>query len=86
MWVQATNLDTGAVTKQKLKVSSGKYNWSFSGISAGRFRLIASTDLNNDGVLCDAGEACADYPGNGQLLQVGSDLSGLDFSVAPILP
>jgi serine protease len=86
MWVQATNLDTGAVTKQKLKVSSGKYNWSFSGISAGRLRLIASTDLNNDGVLCDAGEACADYPGNGQLLQVGSDLSGLDFSVAPILP
>ena len=40
---------------------------------------------DNDGNYYEAGEACGDYPGTGQILVIDRNLSGLDFSMAPTL-
>jgi serine protease len=34
-------------------------------VSPGRYFLVAGTDLDNDGVICQPGEACAEYPVSG---------------------
>ncbi|WP_018606519.1 S8 family serine peptidase [Uliginosibacterium gangwonense] len=85
VWVRATNLETTTTYMQRLDVSGGRYSWNLSGMRGGTYVLNASTDLNNDGMFCNAGEACGDYPGNGQTFQIGSNLTGLDFSMAPTL-
>ncbi|HFC53491.1 MAG TPA: peptidase S8, partial [Gammaproteobacteria bacterium] len=40
----------------------GKYTFRFSGIAEGEYLLVAGTDLDNDGDICDPGEACGGYP------------------------
>lgn len=55
-------------TDKYLRVASGDLNlnaenveWGFSGVPQGDYHLIFSTDINNDGVLCDFGELCDYY-------------------------
>jgi serine protease len=86
VWVQATNASTGTLlARQRFNVTSGNYLWSLSGIPAGNVNLIASTDLDNDQIFCELGEACGDYPGNAQVLLVSGNMSGLNFSITPTL-
>ena len=86
IWVQASNASTGAVlARQRFNVSAGRYVWSLSGIPAGSISLIASTDLDNDHIYCEQGEACGDYPGSAQSLAVSGNMSGLNFSITPTL-
>jgi len=55
---------------------NGRYSFSFqlddgmepkrlSEVRPGRYFLVAGTDLDNDGLICQAGEACAEYPVSG---------------------
>ncbi|GAB2896173.1 S8 family peptidase [Uliginosibacterium flavum] len=85
VWVRASNLVTGTTKLQRVNVSGGRYSWSLTGMTGGLWVLSASTDLNNDGVYCNGGEVCGDSPGNGQSFMLGSNLTGLDFSMAPTL-
>jgi serine protease len=86
VWVQASNASSGAIlARQRFNVSAGVYLWSLSGIPAGNINLLASTDLNNNGTLCESGEACGNYPGSAQSLEVRASTSGLNFSLAPTL-
>lgn len=39
----------------------GFYSFSLTDVPAGEYRLFAGTDLDNDDLLCDAGEACGAY-------------------------
>jgi serine protease len=44
---------------------NGKYNFSFDGefkVPAGEYLIYAGTDLDNDGAICNEGEACGIYP------------------------
>lgn len=55
---------------------SGQYQFTFlpddgalpkqlNEVPPGRYILVAGTDLDNDGLICHAGEACAEYPVSG---------------------
>jgi serine protease len=59
----------------------GTYPFSFSNVPAGQYFLVGGTDLDNDGFICDGGEACATFPSNDAPLpvRVDRDLSDLEF-------
>jgi serine protease len=40
----------------------GTYDFQFENVPEGDYLLIAGTDLDNDGFICDGGEACGSYP------------------------
>lgn len=40
----------------------GEYSYSFDEVPAGDYLIIAGTDSDYDGIICDAGEACGAYP------------------------
>jgi serine protease len=40
----------------------GTYDFHFENVPEGDYLLIAGTDLDNDGFICDGGEACGSYP------------------------
>ncbi|MFY3746515.1 S8 family serine peptidase [Anaeromyxobacter sp. Red801] len=64
--------------------SGGSYAFRLDGVSAGTYYLVAGSDMNNDGYICDAGEACGAWPTLGVLTPLGASgpRSDLDFSVA----
>ncbi|ACG71487.1 peptidase S8 and S53 subtilisin kexin sedolisin [Anaeromyxobacter sp. K] len=64
--------------------SGGSYAFRFDGVSAGTYYLVAGSDMNNDGYICDAGESCGAWPTLGVLTPLGASgpRSDLDFSVA----
>lgn len=56
---------------------------SFTGVTAGTYRVIFGTDTDNDGFLCDEGEICGTLPVNNQgfsaALVLNEDTSDLTF-------
>ncbi|NJN45320.1 MAG: serine protease, partial [Candidatus Competibacteraceae bacterium] len=61
---------------------NGRYGYRFSDVPVGSYEIFAGTDADNDGLICDAGEACGAYltldePVN---LTVDTDRDGLDFT------
>ncbi|MDB5888522.1 MAG: hypothetical protein JWM03_1394, partial [Rhodocyclales bacterium] len=82
--VSIENAGTGTKLGQSnVFASGGKYAWSISGIPAGQIRIIAGTNLDNDGVYCKLGEVCGRYPDPSTSITVGGNLSGMDFPIAP---
>jgi serine protease len=61
---------------------NGSYPFSFSGVAPGSYYLAAGTDANNDGFICDGGEACGAYPtlSDPAPITIAEDSSGLDFA------
>lgn len=57
---------------------NGLYSYSFSGIPAGDYRIVAGTDMDNSGYFCDTGEACGEY--SSSALVVNGDVSGINFT------
>ena len=54
-------------------------------VPAGKYLVVAGTDMNNDGAVCDDGEACGAYPVEPEptVIDVGSAaLGGIDFTTA----
>lgn len=63
---------------------SGHYDFELSDIAPGRYRLIAGSDMDHDGAVCDAGEACGGWRTTGAptILEVGDeDLVELAFTI-----
>ena len=56
---QAT--DTTVATKKSYN-EGGTYSFTFSDVSPGSYFIVAGTDSDNDGYICDPGEACGGYP------------------------
>ncbi len=50
-----------AVKQVSVNSSNGTYEFQFTGISKGTYLVVAGTDMNNDGIICDGGEACGAY-------------------------
>jgi serine protease len=68
--------------QDEVDAKGGPVNFSFLGVPAGQYELTAGTDLNNDGFICDEGEACAEYPVFGESTPIvvsGTNLSGLNM-------
>ena len=55
------------VAEAEVEAENGQYPFSLSleGVEPGNYFLVAGTDLDNDGLICHAGEACAEYPVSG---------------------
>ena len=59
--VDPTNSDT--VHQQRLSdPDDGIYVLDFEGVEAGEYSLVVGSDMDNDGFICDAGEACGGFP------------------------
>lgn len=61
--------------------AGGLYPYEFKNVSYGKYLIYAGSDPNNDGIICDAGEACGAYIALDQPteLDVMSDLTGINF-------
>ena len=80
LYVQLRNPDTLETVYQTTAFSEGGlYRFSFQGVAAGSYLISAGTDLDNDKVIGDAGEA---YLSLSQpfIFQVNQNLGELDFS------
>lgn len=73
--------DFTTVAQAVADAEGGRYSFVFSGIEEGEYRLIAGTDLDNDGFICDAGEACGAFEtlDSPATFTVDSDRGELDF-------
>lgn len=62
--------------------SNGQYTYSFSGVPAGTYLVVAGSDMDNDGLICDVGEACGAYPTLTSLtaVTVSGDATDIDFT------
>ena len=56
--------DTGDTIFQENLVtpSDGSYSLTFNSVPTGEYQLFIGSDMDNDGFICDAGEACGAYP------------------------
>ncbi|MEE4110936.1 MAG: S8 family serine peptidase [Halieaceae bacterium] len=59
------------------------YRFSFGTVAASRYQIYAGTDLDNDLLICDPGEACGAYLTIDQPLtvEIDRDRSDLDFAI-----
>jgi serine protease len=68
-----------------LEPLDGKYFYQVDIPGTPRISVFAGTDMDNDGLICDLGEACGAYPLLGSQTEVieanGANLSGVDFTV-----
>jgi serine protease len=57
--IDPDTLDT--VQDTSVTVNDGVYNFRFNNIPRGTYIITAGSDFNNDGFICDAGEACGAF-------------------------
>ncbi len=72
------------IAQQALSVNpaTGLYGYSLSKIPAGEYLIVSGKDLDNDGFLCNGGEACGGYPTIESLepVTLTRDISSVDFT------
>lgn len=84
LYVLLRDAASGQIVQQvQAAGGNGRYTYDFAAVPVGTYELIAGTDADNDGSICDAGESCGIYrtPDGATAIAVRSDASGLDFSV-----
>lgn len=61
--------------------ASGALAYTFTGVAAGSYFIVAGSDQNNDGFICDSGESCGAFPTLDafEAVEVTANRSGLDF-------
>jgi serine protease len=72
-FVVLIDADTGDIVSELLAwrgYGFGSYEFVHDSVPSGRYWLLASTDYDGDGVLCELGEACGIYPFVGAPLTV----------------
>lgn len=77
--VEPKTLDT--VSEVRVAGAAGRYPFEFENVPYGKYLIYAGSDPNNDGYICDTGEACGafaalDHP---SVLSLSTDLTGIDF-------
>ena len=84
IFVLAVDFDSFDTIAQRVVRTDGSLNYSFDGLAAGNYLIVAGTDENNDGFICDQGEPlCGVYPSLelSEIIELleGQVISGLDF-------
>ncbi|PXX89740.1 hypothetical protein DIT71_14620 [Marinobacter vulgaris] len=61
-----------------VSASDGQYRFAFDEVEPGEYFLVSGTDMDNNGLICENGEACAEYPVNGlpEKIVVGDESLG----------
>jgi len=70
------------VDQLMVDVTEGVYPYAFRGVAPGEYFVVAGTDNNNDGSICDPGEACGTYSSFSQptAITIGNgNRTGIDF-------
>lgn len=57
--IEADSLET--VSETRTTVAQGIYDFRFSNVAPGTYIIAAGSDFNNDGFICDLGEACGAF-------------------------
>ncbi|MCU7916802.1 MAG: S8 family peptidase [Candidatus Thiodiazotropha sp. (ex Epidulcina cf. delphinae)] len=85
-YVLLVDNSTGAALQEfQVEASSDAADYSFSGVGSGDYLIIAGSDMDMDGFICDAGESCGAYSTVSQpsVVTVGSsDVTGRDFTTS----
>ncbi|WP_271977987.1 S8 family serine peptidase [Marinobacter sp. SS21] len=50
------------VDQVSVDADAGIYRFAFDDVDPGEYFLVAGTDIDNNGFICETGEACAEYP------------------------
>ncbi len=84
---QASTAETFVIPAQSstFEPRAGKYDYRVDIPGTSRITVFAGSDMDNDGLICDVGEACGAYPLLGSQTEIieatGLNLSGFDFAV-----
>lgn len=73
------------IEQRVVTARDGSYSFSFDDIEPGEYFLVAGTDTDNNGFICESGEACAEYPVNGlpEKIVIGEErVSGVSLSTS----
>jgi serine protease len=74
---------TSLVTQQvAVNAQGAAAEFAFGDVTAIPYRLIVGSDMNNDGAICDDGEACGAYPVFGEPTVVVPTAADLAFETA----
>ena len=84
VFVLAIDPDSQSTMGQTLTHAAQGYVYELPGLTAGSYLIVAGTDRNNDGFICDAGEACGLFPiiDSPVVLEVNQDNMNIDFAVS----
>ena len=83
--IDADETDRDSEVKSQFDVGAvdGQYEYRFDAVDPTlRYIIVAGTDFDNDGFICDGGEACGAYITLDQPIELeiaGGDVAGLDF-------
>ena len=60
---------------------NGIYSYVISDVAPGEYYVVAGSDADNDGNICEIGESCGAYPvrSEEELITVDRNMSGIDF-------
>lgn len=77
----AAGRDEKECTTSIFAQANGRY--SFPAVPAGRYSLLAGSDIDVDNVICQAGETCGAYPSLGaqQIIEISTSRSGVNFLI-----
>jgi serine protease len=64
--------------------ANGEYSYSITGVEPGDYYILAGSDLDNNLLICEAGESCGSYPtlGDAAVISVDGDMTNLDFNIS----
>ncbi|WP_404363968.1 S8 family serine peptidase [Marinobacter sp.] len=81
----STGTEQDTLQQQVVEARDGRYPFSFAEVEPGEYFLVAGTDTDNNGFICETGEACAEYPVNGlpEPIAIGeSPVSGVELTTS----
>jgi serine protease len=85
-YVLLVNNDTEEVLQQfQVDAVGESVSYSFSEVASGNYFIVAGSDMDMDGLICDAGESCGAYATAAQpsiITVESSDVSELDFTTS----
>ena len=80
-WVLALQPGASTGTARAATLDQGQYTFTWPDLEPGIYSIFAGTDADEDGQLCDGGEACGAYQtlDAPSLITVNDDVTGIDF-------
>jgi serine protease len=80
---------TQAVVATTVSTATENYRYRFDGVPPGHYELVATTDRDLDGAVCDVGESCGAYPDRDAPRPVtvvaGATVRARDFGLALVV-
>lgn len=89
LYVLLIDADSGTIAaRAEASVVAGRYDFEFPDVRVGRYRLVAGTDVDNDGLICGLGESCGRYVDGeaDEVLYVDGRENVIEFAAGPRVP